>query len=164
MSSRRARVLAAGALVVGLGYAAISAYWAVGGQGLLDTVGGEFERLGHSGGAAVIAGVWAVVVLKVIAAALPMLALGRPRRGWGRAVWVLAWAAAMILTVYGLVLTVVELMVESGLIHAGAGADHRTLAWHAYLWDPWFLVWGILATAALLNANTPAVQVRPRGA
>jgi len=33
------------------------------------------------------------------------------------------------------------------------GADHRALAWHAYLWDPWFLVWGVLVTAALLRSR-----------
>ena len=37
----------------------------------------------------------------------------------------------------------------------GAGADHRALAWHAYLWDPWFLLWGLLVTAALLRGRRP---------
>jgi hypothetical protein len=34
-----------------------------------------------------------------------------------------------------------------------ASADHRALAWRAYLWDPWFLVWGLLVTAALLRSR-----------
>ncbi|MGI8591252.1 MAG: hypothetical protein ACR2M5_09740, partial [Nakamurella sp.] len=42
-------------------------------------------------------------------------------------------------------------MVQFGVIAASASADHRALAWHAYLWDPWFLVWGLLVTAALLR-------------
>ncbi|PZS36509.1 MAG: hypothetical protein DLM59_01075 [Pseudonocardiales bacterium] len=45
------------------------------------------------------------------------------------------------------------LMVQFGVIAASASADHRALAWHAYLWDPWFLVWGLLVTAALLRAR-----------
>jgi hypothetical protein len=90
-----------------------------------------------------------------------------PRRGraallvlaWtGAALLVLAWTGALILTLYGLVLTAAGLLVQSGLIRPGAGADHRALAWHAYLWDPWFLPWGLFATAALLRAG------RPRGA
>jgi hypothetical protein len=36
---------------------------------------------------------------------------------------------------------------------AAAGADHRALAWHAYLWDPWFLLWGVLVTAALVRSR-----------
>ena len=28
-------------------------------------------------------------------------------------------------------------------------ADRRALTWHAYLWDPWFLLWGLLVLAAL---------------
>ena len=39
------------------------------------------------------------------------------------------------------------------MIGTPANADHRALAWHAYLWDPWFLVWGLLVTAALLRSR-----------
>ena len=67
---RRARTAAVAAGALGVLYAAISAYWALGGTWLLNTVGGSLE--------------------------------------------------------------------------------HRTaLAWHAFLWDPWFLAWGLLACATL---------------
>jgi len=52
----------------------------------------------------------------------------------------LAWFEAAVLVIYGLVPTTVGLMVQLGIIAASASADHRALAWHAYLWDPWFLV------------------------
>jgi hypothetical protein len=39
--------------------------------------------------------------------------------------------------------------VQAHLIHASATADHRALAWHAYLWDPRFLIWGLLVVGAL---------------
>ncbi|MHB1519600.1 MAG: hypothetical protein ACYDDZ_10785 [Acidimicrobiales bacterium] len=55
------------ALVVGLAYVAISAYWATGGTWLLDTVGGAFERWGRSGSPGVLLALWAVV-----AAVLPV--------------------------------------------------------------------------------------------
>ena len=67
--------------------------------------------------------------------------------------WVLAWAEAAILIVYGLVQTAAGLLVQADVIHASATADHRALAWHAYLWDPWFLVWGLLVAAALLRGR-----------
>jgi hypothetical protein len=150
------------ALVAGLAYAGISIYWGLGGTWLLDTVGGPLAAGGRSGRAWVTAAVWAAAGLKVIAAVVPVLAVGRAAVSrplpWRRLLLVLAWAEAVILTLYGLVLTVVGLLVQSGLIRAGAGADHRALAWHAYLWDPWFLLWGLLVTAALLPAG------RPRGA
>jgi hypothetical protein len=148
------------ALLAGLAYAGISGYWGLGGTWLLDTVGGPLAAGGRAGSTGVMAAVWGAAGLKVIAAVLPVLATGRaaaPGRG-RRPVLVLAWAAALILTLYGLVLTAAGLLVQSGLIRAGAAADHRALAWHAFLWDPWFLVWGLLATAALLRAG------RPRGA
>jgi hypothetical protein len=98
--------------------------------------------------------VWAAAVLKLIAAVLPLLALsavvGGVRR---RQAWILAWIAAGVLIVYGLVLTVVGLLVQAGVIHTSPNADHRALAWHAYLWDPWFLVWGLLIAVALVRGG-----------
>jgi hypothetical protein len=61
-----------------------------------------------------------------------------------------AWLEAAVLIAYGLVLTSVGLLVESGVIAAASDADHRALAWHAFLWDPWFLLWGLLVAMALL--------------
>jgi len=65
----------------------------------------------------------------------------------------LAWLEAGILTLYGLVLTTAGLLVQADLLHASADADHRALAWHAYLWDPWFLIWGLLVAVALLRSR-----------
>lgn len=50
-------------------------------------------------------------------------------------------------------LTLVGLLVQADVIHATRDADHRALAWHAYLWDPWFLGWGLLLTAALWRSR-----------
>jgi uncharacterized membrane protein len=98
--------------------------------------------------------VWAAVVIKTIAAVLPLVALrGLSRSTRDRTVWVLAWAAAAILIVYGLVQTATGLLVQTDVIHASATADHRALAWHAYLWDPWFLIWGLLVAAALMRGR-----------
>ncbi len=62
------------------------------------------------------------------------------------AVW--AAVALKIIAVVGLVYTAVGLLARAGVVHAST--DPRALAWHAYLWDPWFLVWGLLVAAALL--------------
>ena len=125
-------------MIVGLLYAAVSIYWGLGGTGLSDTVGGSLEEQGHAGNSGVMLAVWAAVVIKMIAAALPLMALrGLFKPARDRTVWVLAWAEAAILIVYGLVQTAAGLLVQADVIHASTTADHRALAWHAYLWDPW---------------------------
>jgi uncharacterized membrane protein len=141
-------------LIVGLLYAAVSVYWGLGGTRLLDTVGGSLEEQGRAGNPGVMLAVWAAVVVKMIAAVLPLMALrGLSSPARDRAVWVLAWAEAAVLIVYGLVHTAAGLLVQADVVHASATADRRALAWHAYLWDPWFLVWGLLVAAALLRGR-----------
>jgi hypothetical protein len=151
--------LAQAACVAGLAYAAISVYWALGGTWLLDTVGGTLEQQGHAGNPGIILAVWAAAVLKIIGAIVPLAAAGvtpgQATSAWRRQVRVLAWLEAAILTVYGLVLTGAGLLVQSGAIASSASTDHRALAWHPYLWDPWFLVWGMLVTAALVRSRQP---------
>jgi hypothetical protein len=162
VTRNRARARAPGqraawaAFAVGLLYAAVSVYWGLGGSWLLDTVGASLTQAGRSASALVVLAVWCAVALKVIAAVLPLLASGAVasggfrRRRLSRA---LTWVEAAILTFYGLILTAVGLLVQAGVIGTPANADHRALAWHAYLWDPWFLVWGVLVTAALLRSR-----------
>jgi hypothetical protein len=159
MGTREERIAAAmpfawAALVIGLLYTAVSVYWGVGGTWLLDTVGGSLATGGRAGDAAVLAALWGAVVLKLVAAVLPLEVLRRERRRrHSTLLWRLAWAEAAILTAYGFVLTAVGLLVQADLIHRARHADERALAWHAYLWDPWFLVWGLLVARALAGAR-----------
>jgi hypothetical protein len=142
-----------GALGVGLPYAAISLYWALGGTWLLDTVSGslaEQVRLGNVGPGVALA-VFGAAILKLVGAVLPILSVQLSAAGaWHASLRALLWLEATVLIAYGLVLTVVGLLVQSGLIAAAPDADKRALAWHAFLWDPWFLVWGALVAAYLL--------------
>ncbi len=144
---------AAAAFVVGMLFAVVSAYWVVGGTWLLDTVGGSLARAGRARDGVLIAGLALVVLLKVAAALLGLLAI----RPWRPRVWRLvrlaAWIGAFVMAVYGAVLTSVGLLVQADVIHASASADQLALRWHAYLWDPWFLVWGVLLVVALLQSR-----------
>jgi hypothetical protein len=132
-------------LATALAYAAISAYWAFGGTWLLATVGASLAT-NHQSVTLTLA-VWAAVLLKVVGALVPALACLPPGRPGFR---VCAWAEGAVITLYGFVLTSVELTAEVGIIHPGKTTDRRALAWHAYLWDPWFLIWGFLVIIALL--------------
>jgi Protein of unknown function (DUF3995) len=129
----------------------MSAYWAVGGSGLLDTVGGSIARWGRAGGAGVHIALAAIVALKLLATSLPVRAVRAP---YIRTVWRLTWLEAAILTVYGGVLTAADLAVQAaGMLKAGASVDWKALDWHAYLWDPWFLIAGLFVVASLCRTN-----------
>lgn len=145
MHDSRGRAAAWAAFAVGLLYAAVSLYWALGGTWLLDTVGAPFDKKGGAGSLVVV--VWIAVALKLIGAVLPLLALRR--LPWRRAVRALAWVEAVVLTLYGLVWTLGGVLAEAGI----AGSASHAQAWHAALWDPWFLVWGLLVTIALLRSR-----------
>lgn len=138
------------AFVLGLAYAAVSVYWGLGGTWLLGTVGGSLERAGREGGLGISLLLWSAATLKAIAAVLPLLAVNRRLVArWQRTVRPLAWVEGTVLFAYGLVLTGVGLLIQLRVVHPTADADHRALTWHAFLWDPWFLVWGLLVLAAL---------------
>ena len=73
----------------------------------------------------------------------------------------LTWIEAAILTGYGLVLTASGLLVQAGVIKAAAHADRLALEWHAYLWDPWFLIWGIFVFLALWRSRSASQDHLP---
>lgn len=150
--TRDGRRWAVAAFVVGLAYALVSMSWGLGRTWALATVGGELASAGRSGNAALGVVVWVSVVLKLTAATLG-LAVTRAHHRPRALVVAAAWVAAGVLTVYGGVLTFVGWLVQTDVIHAGADADQRALAWHAFLWDPWFLIWGLLLAAALWRSR-----------
>jgi hypothetical protein len=161
--ARTAFAAACAAAVLGTLYAAVSAYWALGGTRLLDTVGGVFQKAGQSGGLGVEAVVWLTVLLKLLAAAVGVGAVSEHRARdllWRRRVRIAAWLSGVILSVYGGVLSIAGWLVQAGVIHAGVHADHRALRWHAFLWDPWFLVWGLLIVFALRHSGRRAGRRR----
>src|SRR5690606_34512604 len=68
------------AAVLGIGHAAFSAYWAIGGTWLLDTIGGELERWGRERHPSVVVALWLDAVLKSgVAVAAPGLVVGPGR-------------------------------------------------------------------------------------
>ena len=142
------------AVVLGAGNAAITAFWLVGGTALLDTIGGEIERWGRERGAAVVLALTVVLLAKFAVTVVPVLAVRLVAARSQRLVRLFAWTSAAILVVYGGLLTVVGLLVQADVIRRPAGADDRALAWHAYFWDPWFLVWG-LALGAWMWSTRP---------
>jgi hypothetical protein len=134
--SGRSAALAAAALA--FASAAVSLYWTLGGTGLLDTVGGEIERLARERSAAAIAVVGATAVAKLLAGALALALLRSDRRPLVRA----AIGGGALLALYGGVLVVAGALVLAGAIDSSEPVDEYALRWHVFLWDMWFLVWG----------------------
>jgi hypothetical protein len=164
-TSRRGMLPALAGLLAGLAYAAISIYWGAGGGWLLNTVGISLSKPGEPGHLTALLAVWGAAAVKAVAALLPLLAIGAwPRTANGglrRLARVLAWIETAILIGYGLILTATGLLVEAGLIKPAAHADRPALKWHAYLWDPWFLIWGIFVFLALWRSRSASQDHLP---
>ncbi|ASO18375.1 hypothetical protein FHR81_002779 [Actinoalloteichus hoggarensis] len=147
-------VLSWAAAAVGLGHAAFSVYWGLGGTWLLDTVAGGAMVPTETNGSVLVLLVWAAALVKLGVAVTPLVlryvALPRPLRRLGR---FLGWAASVVLTLYGAVFTGAALLVLGGVLEAGPDVDRTALAWHGFLWDPWFLAWGLLLGAALWRSR-----------
>jgi hypothetical protein len=142
-------VAAYAAAVVAFAYALVSLYWAVGGRGLVGTVGGYVEQMARRGGAAVVLLALVAVAAKVVGG-LIALALVRP---WGRVLrrrllLIVSAVASMLLTVYGGVNVAAGALVLSGALHPSGSVDRMALRWHVGVWDLWFLVWGVLLALA----------------
>lgn len=149
---------------LGIASAAVSAYWALGGTALLDTVGGEIERWGRERSGVVVAALWLITAAKIMIAVAPLamtgLGDGQLRRlTTARPTRLLCWLIALGLTLYGGVLSAAGLLVEGGLFDPDvADADRRALTWHTYLWDPWFASWGAALTVTMWRTRTTPAQ------
>jgi hypothetical protein len=91
---------------------------------------------------------WASVKVAIAVATVAAAGVlgGRAPSRWVR---VAAWLAAVQLAVYGGLLTVGGLLVETGLVSPPDSADLHAITWHALLWDPWTAVWGVALGVAL---------------
>jgi hypothetical protein len=144
-----ATVAAYGAAILAFAYALFSLYWALGGRGLISTVGGYVQTFADRGGAGAVLIAAAATLAKVVGGLLA-LALVRP---WGRAAprrWLLrvAVAASAVLVLYGGINVGAQVLVLSGAFHPSGTVDRNALRWHLELWDLWFLVWGVLLAIA----------------
>jgi hypothetical protein len=130
--------------------AGVSAYWMLGGGWLLDTVGGAIEDLARERSVAAIALVATIVVLKVFAG---VLAIGLTRPAPRRLLLLANGAAAGVLCLWGGANVVVGALVLSGVIKPATEVDRHALRWHVFLWDMWFLIWGLALALALILAR-----------
>jgi hypothetical protein len=161
MTAQRERRLTAGdtwpayaAAALALASAAVSLFWTLGGTLLLDTVGGAIEDLARERTVGAIALGLAAAAVKVVAG-VHALALARP---WGeplgrRRVLGASATAAAILILWGGANVLVGGLVLADVITPSTPPDERSLRWHVFLWDLWFLVWGVALAMACARAR-----------
>lgn len=143
------------ATVLGSGHAAFSLLWAFGATWMLSTLGGSLEDMARDGSVWVRLGLVPVAAMKLLLVALTWCAV--TGRG-GRLFAVGAWVGGVILVLYGGTLTVVETLALAGAFGAPDDAGLYALKWHAYFWDPWFLLWGICILTALALSRRGLVR------
>jgi Protein of unknown function (DUF3995) len=98
--------------------------------------------------------VWVTGALKVIAGLLA-LALVRP---WGRSLprrllVIATWVVAIGLVLYGIGNLVQHGLMEVGAVDVPDGLGADAVTWHLALWDPWWLLGGILFVGAAWFAS-----------
>jgi Protein of unknown function (DUF3995) len=135
--------------------AAVSLYWTAGGDALLDTVGGAIEDLARERSLGAVAVGAVVVVLKVVAGALALALRRLPAGGRRRRVLLVSnGVASVVLCLWGGANVALGALVLSGAITPAADVDRHALRWHVFVWDMWFLVWGLVLALAITAARS----------
>ncbi len=133
----------------------LSLYWAAGGLVGSETLGVEIDRLAHRRDATFVGELWAAFALKIVAATLA-LALVQP---WGRRLprrllLVLGWATGAGVTLYAVANFVQHTLIAAGAISTPAALGTYAVPWHLALWDPFWLVGGLLFLGATRDFQT----------
>lgn len=143
--NRAAYAAAAWALL----FAAMSFFWALGGTLGLETLGNELEREARARDPDTIVLVWVTGLLKLVGAVLA-LALVQP---WGRRLprrllLIPAWAVGLGLLAYALANFIQHGLMKAGAIDTPEALGSDAVTWHLAFWDPFWLLGGVLFTAA----------------
>lgn len=145
------------AAAAGTLHGAVSAYWALGGTWLFDTVGRTVADAFRD--ALWIIGL--VAAAKLAAAIVPLaveLARDSLPRWLRAAVRAISWLGAIGLIGWALFGIIGSQLALAGVVDARPDPDIPSLIGHAWLWDPLFLVWGVALLIGLIRSRPRAVQ------
>ena len=134
----------------------LSLYWAAGGLVGSETLGVEIDRLAQERDASFVGELWAAFALKAVAAMIALaLVAAWGRRLPRRLLLVLGWATGTGITLYAVANFVQHTLIATGAISTPDGLGTYALPWHLALWDPFWLVGGLLFLAATRAFQTP---------
>jgi hypothetical protein len=143
-------------------FAAVSFYWALGGTVGLATLGTTLHALALARDPTAIAvGGWGAGVAKLLGGLLPLALLSCRRLPLSRrALRALAAAGGAGMALYGGASLVQHVLMLTGVIALPAGLGPLGARWHLWLWDPWWLLGGLLFLLAALSAGKQAPERR----
>lgn len=150
VASRRpatGRVAGRLAAAIGAPYVLLNLYWAAGGTGLLSRYGSHVVGRAVPGDTAFRVTSAVIAVLMVVAIVSGLRATGTSG-GSSLDRWA-GWLSAGWITLYGGAMTFIGVTVPLGLYGNTPGIDADLYRWHTLLWDPWFLVWGLVLLTGL---------------
>jgi len=132
----------------------VSFYWALGGSFLYRTQSPQILELAAQPW--FLAVVWFTGVLKLIAG---LLALSLVQR-WGERLprWFRrlgSWGIGLVLMFYGGANLAVRGLMALGALETPAPMRSAAAWWHLVLWDPWFVLGGVLFLAAAWVSRKP---------
>jgi hypothetical protein len=133
----------AAAAVWAFAFAAVSFYWAAGGQFGVATIAADIDAIPLAGDPRFVT---ATGVAKIAAGCLPLAlhrAVGTPRRRLRVVVWIVGGAFAL----YGLANFVDHAAMTTGLRAAPEALGATAARWHLLFWDPFWMLGGALFLA-----------------
>lgn len=144
-------------------FAAVSFYWALGGTVGLATLGTTLYALALARDPVAIAvGGWGAGAAKLLGGFLPLALLScRMLPRFRRALRVLAGAGGIGMALYGGASLVQHSLMLTGAIALPAGLGLFGARWHLILWDPWWLLGGLLFLMAAWFAGEPLSKLVP---
>jgi len=139
-------------------FALPSFYWAAGGGFALHTIARDPDEVPLAKEPALVFGTGLLkVVAGLLALALVMpWKLALPRR----LLVVAAWAVGGVLLLYGAANMIQHALMEAGAADVPETLGPTSLRWHLFLWDPWFILGGILFLLAARESPGGTLRFR----
>ncbi|MDQ2831932.1 MAG: DUF3995 domain-containing protein [Chloroflexota bacterium] len=130
-------------------FAALSFYWAAGGTAGSNTLADSIKEGALARDPAIVALAWGAGALKIVGGLLALTLI----QAWGRLIWrwmllMAAWGTAALLMLHGGLNLAVRAIMAVGIIPTPASMHSAAAYWYLVLWDPWFVIGGILFGAA----------------
>jgi len=144
-------------------FAAVSVYWSAGGLTGLGTISRVMRERAVERSPGFVAILWATAVLKIVAGLLGLALCRRWERPLPRRIVLVGgWGTGVLLTLYGGIGFANVLLAELGVMEP---TDPKTARWYLFLWEPVWLVGGLLFLLAAWQftsgSNGRRVAARP---